>query len=66
MRAVNGDQGPSLNKEPQAPWETRYAEIVHRIQSRQRWQSIVAGGCCKATHQDIANLRRAVLGADRK
>ncbi|KAI0392895.1 Homocysteine S-methyltransferase [Xylariaceae sp. FL0594] len=47
-------------------WEEQLADIVSQAQSRGCWQSIIAGGCCKATHADIARLRSHVISKERK
>jgi homocysteine S-methyltransferase len=46
------------------PWETQLAQVVTEAKSRKRWRSIVAGGCCKASHADIRNLRAKLLRSD--
>ncbi|KAI1088232.1 Homocysteine S-methyltransferase [Rostrohypoxylon terebratum] len=42
---------------PQSPWERQLAEVVNLARSQHCWRSIVVGGCCKATHDDITRLR---------
>ncbi|XDG07288.1 hypothetical protein ABKA04_006903 [Annulohypoxylon sp. FPYF3050] len=42
---------------PQSPWEHQLAEVVNLARDQHCWGSIVIGGCCKATHNDITRLR---------
>jgi len=41
-------------------WETQLADIVRQVDLRGNWASIVVGGCCKATPEDIRRLRHAI------
>lgn len=45
----------------QQSWESQVAEVVKPARDRGRWKTIVVGGCCKTTPDDIARLRAAVL-----
>ncbi|RAH49888.1 homocysteine S-methyltransferase family protein [Aspergillus brunneoviolaceus CBS 621.78] len=40
------------------PWEVQLAEIVNDARAGGHFSSILAGGCCKASHHDIAKLRQ--------
>ncbi|KAI0842765.1 putative homocysteine S-methyltransferase [Hypoxylon sp. FL0890] len=46
---------------PMSPWERQLADVVALARNQHCWRSIVVGGCCKATHDDIARLRAIVL-----
>jgi hypothetical protein len=46
----------------QSSWEHDFASIIAKTRDRRCWQEIVVGGCCKASHADISELRRKVLG----
>ncbi|KAI1823958.1 Homocysteine S-methyltransferase [Xylaria intraflava] len=41
----------------EASWEQQLADIVAQEQRRGCWRTIVVGGCCKATHENISRLR---------
>ncbi|KAI2619500.1 Homocysteine S-methyltransferase [Hypomontagnella submonticulosa] len=41
---------------PTTPWERQLADVVAHARNQHCWRSIVVGGCCKASHQDIARL----------
>ncbi|KAI0189254.1 Homocysteine S-methyltransferase [Astrocystis sublimbata] len=41
-------------------WEEQLNDVVTKARSRGCWSSIVVGGCCKATHEDISRLRAQV------
>ncbi|KPM36143.1 hypothetical protein AK830_g10412 [Neonectria ditissima] len=43
------------------PWEAQLAEVVRATQERGEWPTIVVGGCCRATSDDIASLRKLLL-----
>ncbi|KAI3343161.1 Homocysteine S-methyltransferase [Ustulina deusta] len=45
----------------ESSWEQQLEHVVTEARSRGCWQSIVVGGCCKATHKDISRLRAQVL-----
>ncbi|KAI1103879.1 Homocysteine S-methyltransferase [Jackrogersella minutella] len=45
----------------QSPWEHQLAEVVTFARNQHCWRSIVVGGCCKATHEDITKLRAIVV-----
>jgi homocysteine S-methyltransferase len=49
----------------QVPWEQHLGEIVLDTARRRRWQTILVGGCCKATYSDIARLVDYIHSADR-
>lgn len=49
---------------PQIPWEQHLGQIVVDTARRQRWQTILVGGCCKASHSDIAKLVKYVDSAN--
>ncbi|KAK2611868.1 hypothetical protein N8I77_005188 [Diaporthe amygdali] len=38
------------------PWEQHLGQIVVDTAKRQKWQTILVGGCCKASHNDIKKL----------
>ncbi|KAI1329220.1 Homocysteine S-methyltransferase [Xylariaceae sp. FL0255] len=42
-------------------WEHQLADIVSQARDRCCWQSIVVGGCCKATPADISRLRKLIF-----
>ncbi|KAK2001550.1 homocysteine S-methyltransferase [Colletotrichum falcatum] len=50
---------------PVTSWEAQLSQIVANAESRALWNQIVVGGCCKASHSDIARLRTAVEGLSR-
>ncbi|KAK7408178.1 AdoMet-homocysteine methyltransferase [Neonectria punicea] len=39
------------------PWEAQLTEVVRATQERGEWPTIVVGGCCRATSDDIARLK---------
>ncbi|KAJ5495100.1 hypothetical protein N7539_000216 [Penicillium diatomitis] len=39
------------------PWEVQLAEIVRQVSQQGPFKNVLVGGCCKATSQDIKNLR---------
>ncbi|KAI1134092.1 putative homocysteine S-methyltransferase [Hypoxylon sp. FL0543] len=45
---------------PMSPWDRQLADVVAFARDQRCWESVVVGGCCKATHDDIARLRAAV------
>ncbi|KAI0482683.1 Homocysteine S-methyltransferase [Xylariaceae sp. FL0804] len=45
-----------------SPWESQLAAIVDEARQHHNWRTIVVGGCCKASSNDIARLRAAVGG----
>ncbi len=45
----------------QAAWHAQLADIVTSAAARNRWRSILVGGCCKTTDSDIRALRAALL-----
>ncbi|KAJ9157588.1 Homocysteine s-methyltransferase [Pleurostoma richardsiae] len=51
---------PEGNQKPDIPWEIQLANVVEMAANRGRWRSILVGGCCKTSHQDIKNLIRAI------
>lgn len=48
----------------QTPWEQHLGEIVLDTARRQKWQTILVGGCCKASHSDIRKLADYIHTAD--
>ncbi|KAH7013644.1 Homocysteine S-methyltransferase [Ilyonectria destructans] len=44
------------------PWETQVTDVVKATQERGNWPTIVVGGCCRATSDDIAKLKGLLLG----
>jgi len=50
-------EAPSSQTAPSLPWASRFASIVAEIQERGRWSYLVVGGCCKASSEDLAELR---------
>ncbi|KAH7126313.1 Homocysteine S-methyltransferase [Dactylonectria estremocensis] len=44
------------------PWEVQVAEAVRATEERGQWPTIVVGGCCRATNDDIAKLKGHLLG----
>ncbi|KAI1434515.1 Homocysteine S-methyltransferase [Xylaria sp. CBS 124048] len=44
----------------ESSWEKQLADVVAREQSRGCWRTIIAGGCCKASHSAISKLRAQV------
>ncbi|KAH8904980.1 Homocysteine S-methyltransferase [Coniochaeta sp. PMI_546] len=52
---------PEGKEPPKRSWESQVAEVVKATQRRASWNTIVVGGCCKATPEDIARLREALL-----
>ncbi|KAK2054289.1 homocysteine S-methyltransferase [Colletotrichum caudatum] len=51
---------PRASRHPVTSWEAQLSQVVADAQSRGLWNQIVVGGCCKASHSDIARLRTAV------
>ncbi|KAG6038834.1 hypothetical protein E4U41_003595 [Claviceps citrina] len=43
------------------PWEQQLADAVRATQARGAWKQILVGGCCMASSEDIARLRRLLL-----
>ena len=43
-----------------APWEVQVADVVKATRARGQWSSIVVGGCCMASHEDIRRLRTII------
>ncbi|KAE9381309.1 Homocysteine S-methyltransferase [Stipitochalara longipes BDJ] len=41
-------------------WDEEICEIVRRARERRLWKSILVGGCCKTTPDDIAKLRKRI------
>ncbi|KAH6885317.1 Homocysteine S-methyltransferase [Thelonectria olida] len=39
------------------PWEAQLEDVVKASQARGKWPTILVGGCCRATSDDIARLR---------
>ncbi|RAL14870.1 homocysteine S-methyltransferase family protein [Aspergillus homomorphus CBS 101889] len=40
------------------PWEVQLAEVVNNARAAGHFSSFLVGGCCKASHLDIAKLRQ--------
>ncbi|KKA29730.1 hypothetical protein TD95_005344 [Thielaviopsis punctulata] len=51
---------PEGVERPKELWEMRLAQIVKGVAERGMWKEVVVGGCCKASHLDIAKLRALV------
>ncbi|TDZ68256.1 Homocysteine S-methyltransferase 1 [Colletotrichum trifolii] len=51
---------PEASSHPTTLWEAQLTQVVANAQSRGIWKQIVVGGCCKASHADIARLRTTV------
>ncbi|POS77327.1 homocysteine S-methyltransferase [Diaporthe helianthi] len=49
-------EAPAGQLEQKIPWEQHLGKIVVDTARRQRWRTILVGGCCKASHSDIAKL----------
>ncbi|KAL0938326.1 homocysteine S-methyltransferase [Colletotrichum truncatum] len=56
---------PEGSSHPATSWEAQLAQVVANAESRGNWKQIVVGGCCKASHADIARLRATVEGLSR-
>ncbi|KAK1542544.1 homocysteine S-methyltransferase [Colletotrichum paranaense] len=56
---------PQGSQHPNTSWEAQLSQVVSNAESRGLWKQIVVGGCCKASHADIARLRTAVEGLSR-
>ncbi|KAF9870619.1 homocysteine s-methyltransferase [Colletotrichum karsti] len=56
---------PQGSSQPTASWEDQLTQVVANAESRGIWKQIVVGGCCKASHSDIARLRAAVESLSR-
>ncbi|WYZ42353.1 hypothetical protein EsH8_VI_000052 [Colletotrichum jinshuiense] len=56
---------PEPSRRPTTSWEAQLSQVVANAESRGTWKQIVVGGCCKASHADIARLRTAVEGLSR-
>lgn len=57
-------EAPAGQFEQKIPWEQHLGQIVVDTARRQRWQTILVGGCCKASHSDIAKLVNYVDSAN--
>ncbi|CAM1506242.1 Fc.00g058830.m01.CDS01 [Cosmosporella sp. VM-42] len=53
---------PEGTKAPERSWEDQLSETVEATRRRGQWPSIVVGGCCRATCDDIRRLRSILLG----
>ncbi|OIW34312.1 homocysteine S-methyltransferase [Coniochaeta ligniaria NRRL 30616] len=51
---------PDGKEAPKQSWESQVAEVVKATQGRSRWNTIVVGGCCKTSPEDITRLRAEV------
>ncbi|KAI6712882.1 hypothetical protein B2J93_4635 [Marssonina coronariae] len=47
-------------KSPATAWDETIFGIVKRARDRGLWKSILVGGCCKTTPEDIGRLRRRI------
>ncbi|KAF3762824.1 Homocysteine S-methyltransferase [Cryphonectria parasitica EP155] len=47
---------PVGQEQKRIPWEQQLGQIVLDTAKRQRWSTILVGGCCKASHSDIRRL----------
>ncbi|KAI1176218.1 Homocysteine S-methyltransferase [Nemania sp. FL0916] len=54
---------PSGMKEAtdETSWEQQLCDVVTQARNRGCWRSVIVGGCCKATPQNISKLRAMVL-----
>lgn len=41
-------------------WDKEVFEIVQEVQKRDKWATIIVGGCCKTRPQDIARLSERI------
>lgn len=57
-------EAPAGQVEQKTPWEQHLGEIVLDTARRQKWQTILVGGCCKASHSDIRKLADYIHTAD--
>lgn len=46
------------------PWAHHLGDIVLAVARRQKWSSILVGGCCKASAEDIRNLAQYIRQAE--
>ncbi|KAI1412514.1 Homocysteine S-methyltransferase [Hypoxylon sp. FL1857] len=53
-------RAPASQQAPMSPWEHQLADVVALARDQRCWKSIVVGGCCKATPDDIAKLRAVI------
>ncbi|KAK1757737.1 Homocysteine S-methyltransferase [Echria macrotheca] len=53
---------PEGTKAPETRWEVELARVVEEIGKRGKWASLLIGGCCKTTAEDITRLRDLVIG----
>ncbi|KAF9893710.1 hypothetical protein FE257_009878 [Aspergillus nanangensis] len=51
------DHGSTAERDMR-PWEVQLSQIVHDARARNLFKSFLVGGCCKASHRDIEQLRR--------
>ncbi|KKY36339.1 putative homocysteine s-methyltransferase [Diaporthe ampelina] len=49
-------EAPAGQAEQKIPWEQSLGQIVLDTARRQKWRTILVGGCCKASHSDIRKL----------
>lgn len=47
---------PAGQEKQSVPWEQTLGRIVLDTSRRQKWDTILVGGCCKASHSDIKKL----------
>ncbi|KAI5467907.1 Homocysteine S-methyltransferase [Mariannaea sp. PMI_226] len=52
---------PEGSVQERGPWEAQLEEVVKATQERGKWPTILVGGCCKATSDDIGRLRSRLL-----
>ncbi|OLN93202.1 Homocysteine S-methyltransferase 1 [Colletotrichum chlorophyti] len=53
---------PQGSRHPTTSWEAQLSQVVANAQARGIWKQIIVGGCCKASHADIARLKTVVEG----
>lgn len=56
--------GRAVSDMAQIPWEQHLGEVVLDTARRQRWRTILVGGCCKASHSDIWKLVNYIRSGD--
>ncbi|ROV96575.1 hypothetical protein VMCG_07839 [Cytospora schulzeri] len=56
---------PAGQEKQSVPWEHKLGQIVLDASRRQNWDTILVGGCCKASHSDIKNLVDYVRSRER-
>jgi homocysteine S-methyltransferase len=51
---------PGVGDVARVPWEEALAGVVRETAARGKWKQVVVGGCCMASSEDIARLRRTL------